>query len=532
MPRRPPVPPIVLAALMAAFLAWQVPLMSRLRAGQDEDFYGVPGIAILRSGVPQIPYIPSRDVRTIYYRADELLYTLPPLGFYIEAAVHLVLGSGLGPARLASALMGMVAVALVYGLTRAWFDDRRGAAFAAGFFLYSRAFWFPAITARPDMAAVAFGLVSVACAVRHRRAPGLRTTAAGGVAAGLSLLCHPLGVVPASQAGWTLLASPGPLGRRIARGAGFAAVALATVALWLPLIARHPDWFRIQFGGNVLGRAGPGLLATLRDIPSVIVFQGWQFWDHAGPIQAGLYALGTAWALARARRPGPGKEYLLHLTAAVLLLLLFMGKHHIRNYYAYPAAIASVGVGMLAGEVAGGLGRWMGWLRARRWGPSPVLRALSPGGGEDRSLAATTCVGMLLVMALTPGAGLRVAASHFRHRDDPVYDVRSFTRGILADIPPEALIAVDGAYVLEAYLQGRPVVEAIVDPFYFDVRTEPFRYAIFGPVGLKGVRPKMDDLIWVKSYGDPGDPFANYAELYRRSTGPEPRGGVTLPRPN
>ena len=184
MPRRAPA---VLAALMAAFLAWQIPLMSRLRAGQDEDFYGVPGIAILRSGVPQIPYIPSRDERTIYYRADELLYTLPPLGFYIEAAVHLVLGAGLGPARLASAMMGMVAVALVYGLTRAWFDDRRGAAFAAGFYLYSRAFWFPAITARPDMAAVAFGLGSVACAVRHRRAPGWRTTAAGGVAAGLSL---------------------------------------------------------------------------------------------------------------------------------------------------------------------------------------------------------------------------------------------------------------------------------------------------------------------------------------------------------
>ncbi len=495
--------PGVLAALMAAFLAWQVPLMFRLRAGQDEDFYGVPGIAILRSGVPRIPYIPSRDVRTIYYRADELLYTLPPLGFYIEAAVHLVLGEGLGPARLASALMGMVAVALVYGLTRTLFDDHRGAAFAAGFYLYSRAFWFPAITARPDMAAVAFGLGAVACAVRHRRAPCWRTTVAGGVAAGLSLLCHPLGVVPASHAGLTLLAGPGPLRGRIGTGAGFAAVALATVGLWLPLIALHPDWFRIQFGGNVLGRAGPGLLATLRDVPSVLAFQGWHFWDHAGPIQVGLYALGTAWAVARARRPGrgPAREYLLHLAAAVLLLLFFMGKHHIRNYYAYPAALASVGVGMLAGEVAGCLARWRG----------------------DRPLMATTCVGMLIALALAPGAGLRVMASHLRHRDDPAYDVRSFTREILADIPPEALIAVDGAFVLEAYLAGRPVVEAIVDPFYYDVRTEPFRYAVFGPIGLKQVRPAMNDLVWVKSYGDPADPFGNHAELYRRSrTSPVP----------
>ena len=366
--------------LMAVFLAWQIPLMYRLRAGQDEDFYGVPGIAILRSGFPQIPYIPSRDVRTIYYRADELLYTLPPLGFYIEAAVHLVLGEGLGPARLASALMGMVAVALVHGLTLAWFDDRRGATFAAGFYLYSRAFWFPAITARPDMAAVAFGLGSVACAVRHRRAPGWRMTAAGGVAAGLSLLCHPLGVVPATQAGLTLLAGAGPLRRRILRGAGFAAVTLATTALWLPLIALHPDWFRIQFGGNVLGRAGPGLLATLRNVPSVLAFQCWNFGDHAGPIQVGLYALGTAWALVRARRPGPGREYLLHLAAAVVLLLLFMGRHHIRNYYAYPAAMASVGVGMLAGEVAGWLGRGRGGFVVGTGTPHPPFGHPLPGG--------------------------------------------------------------------------------------------------------------------------------------------------------
>ena len=524
--------PVVLAALMAAFLAWQVPLMFRLRAGQDEDFYGVPGIAILRSGVPQIPYIPSRDVRTIYYRADELLYTLPPLGFYIEAAVHLVLGEGLGPARLASALMGMVAVALVYGLALAWFDDRRGAAFAAGFYLYSRAFWFPAITARPDMAAVAFGLGAVACAVRHRRAPGWRMTAAGGVAAGLSLLCHPLGVVPASQAGLTLLAGPGPLGRRIIRGAGFAAVALATAALWLPLIARHPDWFRIQFGGNVLGRAGPGLLATLRDVPSVLALPGPAVLGPRRADPGGAVCPGHGLGPRPGETAGPGREYLLHLAAAVSLLLLFMGKHHIRNYYAYPAALASVGVGMLAGEVAGRLERWLGVVFVEAW---PLTRPPGTLSRRERVCGRwwrRSAWGCSWPWRIAPGAGLRVAASHLRHRDDPVYDVRSFTREILADIPPETLIAVDGAFVLEAYLQGRPVVEAIVDPFYFDVRTEPFGYAVFGPVGLKQVRPAMDDLVLVKSYGDPADPFGNYAELYRRSGGPEPQGGVTLPRPN
>jgi hypothetical protein len=64
------------------------------------------------------------------------------------------------------------------------------------------------------------------------------------------------------------------------------------------------------------------------------------------------------------------------------------------------------------------------------------------------------------------------------------------------------------------------------------VRTEPFEYAVFGPIGLEQVRPAMLDLVLVKSYGDPEDPFGNYAELYRRSVGPKAQGGITRPSPN
>ncbi|HEX8202879.1 MAG TPA: 4-amino-4-deoxy-L-arabinose transferase, partial [Isosphaeraceae bacterium] len=108
-----------LALMMAGFLAWHGPLMARVAPGQDEDFYAVPGITVLRSGVPRIPYIPSRDPRTIYYRADVALYTLPPLGFYLQAPVVAALGAGIAPARLASALAGLLAAYLVYALGRA-----------------------------------------------------------------------------------------------------------------------------------------------------------------------------------------------------------------------------------------------------------------------------------------------------------------------------------------------------------------------------------------------------------------------------
>src|SRR6476660_7022952 len=112
-----------LALLWGAFLAWHVPLMFRTCAGQDEDFYGVPGSSIVRGGLARIPYIPSRDPQSIYYQADVALYALPPLSFYFQALVHLVLGDGLGQARLASAVAGMIAVVLVWELGFVWFGD-------------------------------------------------------------------------------------------------------------------------------------------------------------------------------------------------------------------------------------------------------------------------------------------------------------------------------------------------------------------------------------------------------------------------
>ena len=69
---------IGLALLALLFLAWHVPLAYRTEAGLDEDWYGVPGITILRTGLPQIPYIPSRDPGSACFKADVILDALPP----------------------------------------------------------------------------------------------------------------------------------------------------------------------------------------------------------------------------------------------------------------------------------------------------------------------------------------------------------------------------------------------------------------------------------------------------------------------
>lgn len=476
-----------LLAIALLFLAWRVPLMYRTVAGQDEDWYAVPGATILRTGVPQIPYIPARDPSSACYKADIALYALPPLGFYLEAAVGLVLGTGIGPARMASALMGLVAVSLVYDLGRIGTGSRRAAILAAFAYSLGRPFLFPATTARPDMAAVTFGLLAVRGLVWHRRSGGKRAVIAAGVAAGLSLLAHPFGAVPATQVGLAMLAGPGDWRRRIADASIYTVVALAVFALWVPLILLHPDIFRVQFGVNVLHRAGPGLGTTLLAPWGVLDYQARQFAGFATWPQAVLFTVGATWAIARA-----GGEFRYHVAASVLLLALFEGRHPTLGYYAYPSAFASLGLGMLGDAVASRV--------ARRAG----------------GCLATALVAAAIGLALMPGAGVRPLLAQFRHRRDPAYDARALARAVLADIPREELAAVDGALVLDAYLAGRRVVDLTIHPLALDVRAYPFAYAVFSRVGLRLYKPEMEGLTLVRTYGDRDDPFAPYAELYRR----------------
>src|SRR5262249_41645443 len=125
-----------------------------------------------------------------------------------------------------------------------------------------------------------------------------------------------------------------------------------------------------------------------------------------------------------------------------------------------------------------------------------------------------------LVLAFLPGAGLRTLLVQMRHTRDPAYDARVVAQRIMADIPPQALTAVDGAYVLEFYLAGRPTVEATIHRLSYDVRSTPFEYIVFARDGLRRFRPLMNDLTLIQTYGARSAPFAPYAELYRRRRRP------------
>lgn len=484
---------VALALLVALFTAWHVPLMYRVAAGQDEDFYAVPGITILRTGLPQLPYVPSRDPTTVYYHADEILYTLPPLQFYIQSAFHAALEPGLFAARMASFAAGLVAVALVHALGRAWLGAPRGALFAAAFFLFSRAFYFPATMARPDMTAAMFGILAVWFTTR--RAPRWPVIGAG-VAVGLSMLSHPLGVVPAVQVGLWYLVKDGSLRARLVRAATFSLVALAIFALWAPLLLLHPDWAEIQFVRNIImRRAGPNAEMAVRTPWALLSYQARCLVECFNPIQSAMYVLGLIWAAVRCARRAPRSgEFLFHVLASLGALIALLGRHSIRGYYVYPAAFASIAVGGLAADLA------------------RVLASRLRFGERLGGLA----VAVMLAALLVPGSGLRTLIAHARHAEDRNYDVNEFVLEIIADLPPSTLVAVDQPFVLDFYLRGRPVIDALIDPYYLDIRERPFEYVVLGRHGVRRVLPLLDDVEMVKSYGDPRDEFGNYAVLYRR----------------
>jgi hypothetical protein len=243
---------------------------------------------------------------------------------------------------------------------------------------------------------------------------------------------------------------------------------------------------------------------------SILAYQLRQVWDHVLSIQAGLYALALAFGTLAFRKMPESRDFVFQLWASWLLLFLFEGRHPTLGYYAYPAALTSIALGMLASRGAARLERAFGqhhaWLGA-------ALPWLIYGS---------------LLLAFLPGAGLRTLLVNLRHANDPAYDAHALARAVMGDIPSRALTAVDGAYVLDFYLAGRPVLDATIHPLSYDVRTRPFEYIVFAREGVKRFLPLMDDLTLIRAYGDRSDPFAPYAELYRRTrpAAPSPR-----PRP-
>ena len=482
---------IVLLIVFAAFIGLRLPPVLSQGGGMDEEWYAVPGLTVAREGVPRVPYSRATEPGSVFLGADRILFAMPPLSFYAQAPFFLVFPPTYATARLASLTSGCLAILLVYAIATTLRDDRSSALWAAGIYSACRLLFFPAMIARPDMICGTLGLAAVWAMCRWGRDQRRRWLATAGVFLGLAGLTHPSAIVFALQLGaWAALA-PGTVRHRLLRPVGLASAALATFSVWLILIVRDPELFRLQFVANILKPAGPGLVTRL-------VFPWFEMANHlplvierAGVLQAGFLATcmavasGIAW---RRRDRALGLVATLGWTS-VYLQIASQGRHPLQGYWCYPVAFFAIAAGWCVAN---------GFAECRRRAGTAVATILTAG---------------VLALAFLPGGGFRASWASVRHRREIAYDPRRLTQSIVDGLPPDARLTVGTEFALDAYGLGRHVLLGIKYPDYFDATRYEYDYAILGRSGMKqGLDRAMKGRI-VRTFGDEADPFAGYAVL-------------------
>ncbi len=480
---------VVLAAAAAAFLLLRVPVMYRQPGGMDEDWFAVPGWTVAQEGIPRVPYAPERNRESVFYKADETLFALPPAYHYWQAPFFLALPAGYGTARLASAFAGLLGMWLVFELGRWILTDETAALWAAVVYSLSRVFYFPATTARPDMLCGMLGLAAVCCLWQWSRRPSVRRLAAAGVCLGLGLLSHPFAIVYCLQAGVWVLWRSQPWRRAIRDAVLLTGTTVGVLLLWLPLILVHFDAFREQFLGNVLDRSGPGLLSRLVFPWPYATYHAGLLLEHAGAWQTALMAAGLLFAVTASRSSPNLRTLSILAISAVYLLVACQGQHPTKGYWCYPGALLCLCVGQMISCTASAIRRY-----------SPRLSPLP---------------GAVALALLVPGCGIRTTLAHVHHWNDVNYNAPRFVRSVLTDVPRGSRLIVDPAYVFDAWLAGHDAVLGVNVPIYFHADQFPYDYLIVGRYGLVNDLPRRLAGQFAASYGDKADPFACYVELYR-----------------
>lgn len=483
-----------LLALGALFLLWRFPTMWCQPGGQDEECYAVPGLTILTSGLPQMPQLPVRDVRSVFYRSDDAVYLEPPFFFYFQSLFYAVLPDTYGTARLASATAGVLLIVLTGVLALRTGLTPAAALWGAGLFMTSRWLFFNATMARPDTLCSVFGLLMVLAVHEWDRSRKVRWLVAAGVSVGLGGLTHPFALAYAVQAAvWTALRSRGA--GRIRNPALVAAVSLAVAALWIPLIVQYPETFRIQFRNQFIHDAGGSLLGRLVWPWESLAYHLRQTWPHIGPWQFLLPVAGTAWALAAPREPEADPRWIgwLALSGAFLIAVLVGAHHPVFGYFSYPAALAFVGVGGAVDRLSRGLRR------------IPVLGRL-PG--------VALLLGAGMVLSMLPGSGVRATLALTRQFQDIDHNAPRFAQALLKQLPADATYVVAPEFVLDFLAAGRRtiMVQALPKDPRENALLYDYRIASRSITYVEPERVWNDERLWSK--GNASDLFACYAEVY------------------
>lgn len=488
----------VLAVIVLAYFLFRLPILLCEPARLDEH-YAVPGWTILRTGLPQLPHLPSRNPESMFYRADEVLYAEPPLHFYAEALSFLVFPDTIGTARLPSLCAGAVILVLISVLTWCWTGDRLAGLCAAALFSLSRWFIYGVTLARGDILCTMFGLAALWTVCRWRIDPRLRWLVAAGVLIGLGGLTHPFALVYAFQIGiWVVAASRG--WQRARNFAVVTTVSLLVFALWIPLILVDPELFRIQFENQFLGGGGETLGWMKRPWNSLWYHEDY-LWKNIGPWQflLGIVPLTIATGVGLWRQEAGLRASCALAWSSLVLMSLLSGTHHdVPGYWSYPGSLIFVSVGWLIATLAEAA------MRARRG----IAVWLLPAGG------------LALLAAMIPGSSARLLQAAVWHWNDDNYCAPAFARKLLAEIPVDARCTVDGEFVLDFLAAGRPVLGIPTEPIYFDAEHHPYDYLVVSRYSMQYHIGQAYCGQLLRTAGIQEDPFACYVEIYTPSTSP------------
>lgn len=480
--------------VVVVFIALRLPTALLSAGGQDEEWYGVPGMTIAREGIPRVPYARATDIGSVFVGADELLFAQPPLSFYAQAPFFLTLGGNYGTARLASFFAAIGSIVLTFAIAQVFFQDRRISILASMLYSCSRLCFFPAMAARPDMICGMFGLAAVWMLAVWSTSMRRRWFLGAGVAVGLAALSHPFAIVFGIQSMvWTLLKS-GRLKERVFRAVTFAFVVAGTFALWLPLIAMRPDLFRSQFVANILRPAGPGLISRLALPMDSLTHQMPQLFDRAHPIQFVMLAVGMIGSLAIGYRNRDRSATAIGVLAitSVYLLTACLGDHPIQGFWCYSASLSWIGFAVVIAAIDSR------WIMQREY--SRLIRVLGI---------------VALLSAMVPGSGGRAVATYANKFGDPVYSNPTFVNAVLRDLPADASLTIGPEFSLPVLAQRDNVILACRHPMYFDSAKHPTDFYLFGRRDFADGMVDAYECEFVRSYGHRENEFANYAELYR-----------------
>lgn len=512
----------LLALVIAAFLVFRLPLMYRTPGGIDEEQYAVPGLTILKTGIPQMPQYPARNPHSVFYHSDRVMFTMPPLYFYLQSLFYLVLPAVYGTARLCTASAGIAVLILTAVLARRWTGNGLAGVVAAGLLSFSRVFYDYATRARPDMLCTALGLAAVLATCRWLDQRTRSRLLLVGVLLGLGGLTHPFAIAYAIQIGlWILLESRG--WHRLINPAAAAMTALAVFSLWIPLILIDLEAFRTVMGNQYGVSNSHGLLGRiLNPIQSLWFHQAYMF-EYIGWWQVKLlFVPAIACTVFCLFHPAPKLRTVCLLAwSALYLMCTCAGTFHLTwGYFTYPGALLLI----CAGAV-------VSWILRELW-KGAVLGRWIPVSWPDRALAAV-CV-VLLAGSMLFGSQITVLVRYLRNWNDINYNAPRFAQQLLADLPADARYTVDKEFLLDFYAAGRQVIAAEWVPFYFSAEARPYDYFVGGRFARGNVVTQPDqrrgkaavvlsDIMCgelIERRGVESDVYACFAEVYKPASQP------------